>query len=432
MTPPVTCRPWNPVTRKKVVPKREAPHGLPLMCRPRWIRWVHSYAWRLTKMAPPRAVRKRNILHFERSPFPSHSSPFTIVTLEQISRNVISAVRLMPSTSYGLGQSALVARIAPYPASSVPKPTASPARKIHIPSFPQLSGVRGVSAGSIAECTEAALMSSPWARGRMASQQIHRDVEDRPEADDEVPEHRARLDGRRPALRVAATRGADERDAEPDQGAEDVPAVRRDQRAEGPHVGARGDGEHVPEQSHPLIALHEEEERAETRREGEPPHRPDLLPARQGANRRDHRDARREQHERVDTRHPDRQARLGGRGPERLAEPQHEQRRDERREEHGLTADQEQDREPEIVEGGPSLGRLALGPVTAAGRRRRQDRTVRPARDRPRGRRPDGDGGRHQRIPTRKATTTSPPMIRRSTRSVCRFRVPLVILCRRP
>src|SRR5256714_6350189 len=331
MTPPVTCRPWNPVTRKKVVPKREAPHGLPLMCRPRWIRWVHSYAWRLTKMAPPRAVRKRNILHFERSPFPSHSSPFTIVTLEQISRNVISAVRLMPSTSYGLGQSALVARIAPYPASSVPKPTASPARKIHIPSFPQLSGVRGASAGSIAECTEAALMSSPWARGRMASQQIHRDVEDRPEADDEVPEHRARLDGRRPALRVAATRGADERDAEPDQGAEDVQAVGPDQRVEGPTVGARGDGEPVPEQSHPLVALHEEEERAEARREGEPPRRPDLLPARQGADRRDHRDARREQHERVDTRHPDRQARLGGRGPERLAEAEPEQRRGDRR-----------------------------------------------------------------------------------------------------
>src|SRR5204862_8138266 len=102
-----------------------------------------------------------------------------------------------------------------------------------------------------------------------------------------------------------------------------------------------------------------------------------------------------------------------GRGPERLAEPQHEQRRDERREEHGLTADQEQDREPEVVEGGTSLGRLALGPVTAPGRRRRQDRTVRPARDRPRGRRLDGDGGGQQRIPTRKETTTSPRVMRR-------------------
>src|SRR5437867_3139296 len=204
------------------------------MCRPRSMRWVHSKACRLTKMAPPSAVKKRN--HFARSlsPFPNHSSAFTMVTLEQMSRNVMKAVRLMPSTSYGLGQSALVARMTPYPASKVPKPTASPARKIHIPSFPQLSGVRGVSAGSIAECIEAALMSSPWARGRMASQQIHRDVEDRPEADDEVPEHRARLDGRRPALRVAATRGADERDAEPDQGAEDVQAVGPDQRVEGP------------------------------------------------------------------------------------------------------------------------------------------------------------------------------------------------------
>ena len=42
-----------------------------------------------------------------RSPWLSHSSALTIVTLEQIRRNVITAVRLMPSVSYGFGQSAL-------------------------------------------------------------------------------------------------------------------------------------------------------------------------------------------------------------------------------------------------------------------------------------------------------------------------------------
>src|SRR5204863_252976 len=47
----------------------------------------------------------------------------------------------------------------------VPTPTASPARKTHIPSLPQLSGVSGDSAGSMA-CTDASLMSSPrWWRG---------------------------------------------------------------------------------------------------------------------------------------------------------------------------------------------------------------------------------------------------------------------------
>ncbi len=53
------------------------------------------------------------VLARERSPFPSHSSALTMVTLEQMSRNVMAAVRLMPSTSMGFGQSALVARMAP-------------------------------------------------------------------------------------------------------------------------------------------------------------------------------------------------------------------------------------------------------------------------------------------------------------------------------
>ena len=41
---------------------------------------------------------EENFLQRSRSPLPSHSSAFTIVTLEQISRNVMSAVRLIPST----------------------------------------------------------------------------------------------------------------------------------------------------------------------------------------------------------------------------------------------------------------------------------------------------------------------------------------------
>jgi len=46
-------------------------------------------------------------------PFLRLSSAFTMVTLEQIRRKVISAVSWMPSTSAGFGQSALPARMAP-------------------------------------------------------------------------------------------------------------------------------------------------------------------------------------------------------------------------------------------------------------------------------------------------------------------------------
>ena len=63
-------------------------------------------------------------------------------------RGVTPQGLLAPVTWFG--QSALPARNAPYEARSTPNPTASPARKTHIPSFPQLSGVRGDSAGSTA------------------------------------------------------------------------------------------------------------------------------------------------------------------------------------------------------------------------------------------------------------------------------------------
>src|SRR5581483_5132211 len=117
--------------------------------------------------------------------------------------------------------------MAPYPASSTPKPMASPARNSHIPSLPQLSGVSGFSAGSTAECTVAVwLMSSPCPEE--ASQQVHRYVEDRPQRHHEVPVERARPRRPAPAVGEAAARGEERHDPEPRDRADDVDAVRPD------------------------------------------------------------------------------------------------------------------------------------------------------------------------------------------------------------
>lgn len=78
------------------------------------------------------------------------SRALTIDRLLQINKNVMKAVSEMPSASEGLGQLVLLARIIAYPASKVPNDMASPERKSHIPVFPQLSGVNGVSAASTA------------------------------------------------------------------------------------------------------------------------------------------------------------------------------------------------------------------------------------------------------------------------------------------
>ena len=63
------------------------------------------------------AERREQEEHLARAPgppFSSHSSAFTIVTLEQISRNVISGGQLdAEDARAGLGQSPLAARRAP-------------------------------------------------------------------------------------------------------------------------------------------------------------------------------------------------------------------------------------------------------------------------------------------------------------------------------
>src|SRR5882724_1341372 len=125
---------------------------------------VHSTACIPRKMAPPRIVRPRNIFVLPLSPFFIADSAFTIVTLLQMRMKVMNAVVWIPRTFLGSGQFALEYLSAPYPASSPPKLIASAARKIHIPSFPQLSGVSGDSTGSTACSIVAAWLNSDSSR----------------------------------------------------------------------------------------------------------------------------------------------------------------------------------------------------------------------------------------------------------------------------
>src|SRR5262245_16858379 len=214
---------------KKLVPNSVAPQGLPKIQRPRSIRCVHSYAWRLTKMAPPSAVSRRNILARGRFEALSASSAFTIVTLEQIRRNVMRAVSWIPSTWAGFGQSTLPARIAPYAASSVPKPMASPARKIHIPSLPQLSGVRGDSAGSMAGGCRPVAASLTIRSPSVRSCEVDEHVQDGPEGHHEVPVDRTAVERHVPPGREPAPPREPEHRAEPDGRAEHVRRVDADQ-----------------------------------------------------------------------------------------------------------------------------------------------------------------------------------------------------------
>src|SRR2546426_5822486 len=81
-----------------------------------------------------------------------------------------------------------------------------------------------------------------------------------------MPEHRARLHRRRPAVPETAPGGEHERHREPDEGAEDVQGMSPDQRVERGTVRAGRDRQPVADQARPLIALDQEEERAEDRK----------------------------------------------------------------------------------------------------------------------------------------------------------------------
>src|SRR5215470_2486329 len=58
MSPPVTCRPWNPVGMKNT-----DPYPLEDRVSPSWINWRYSYPWPSTKYRP---IRKESTYHSRR------------------------------------------------------------------------------------------------------------------------------------------------------------------------------------------------------------------------------------------------------------------------------------------------------------------------------------------------------------------------------
>src|SRR5262249_14923941 len=99
---------------------------------------------------------------------------------------------------------------------------------------------------------------------------------------------------------------------------------------------------------------------------------------------------------------------------------------DKAAEEQRLAADQEQHRQPDVVEQRPPRPGLAVGAVPAArGGRWRRDVPVAAPRAL------NGESG-HQRIPTRNAETMSGPTIVNKIRKVWRVRASLVIPCQTP
>src|SRR5262245_59183812 len=336
---------------KKLAPNSVAPQGFPNTLRPRSIRCVHSKAWSPTKIAPPSAVRSKNIFARGRLEAWRASSDFTIVTLEQMRRNVIRAVSWMPSTEAGCGQSTLVARMAPYEASRTPKPTASPARKIHIPSLPQLSGVRGDSAGSTAGWCSAVAASLTIRSPSVRSYEVDEHVQDGPEGHDEVPVDGAAVQRHVALRREPPAAGEPQHPAEPGGRAEHVGAVHADQCVEGRAVDARRHPEPEADEARPLDALDEQEEDAEPPGPSEPAHEPCPIAGPDHPERPHERPARAEEDERVQRGQADGQSRLAQGRPHRRLQAKLEECDHEPSEEHDLPAEEHQHPQAGIREG---------------------------------------------------------------------------------
>src|SRR5258706_12935006 len=89
------------------------------------------------KMAPPKAVSKRNFWSPLTSPRRIAERAFTIVTLEQMRTKVLNAVSGTSSTEEGTGQSADPMRSAPYAHKRMPKVRASETKNNHMPTLPR-------------------------------------------------------------------------------------------------------------------------------------------------------------------------------------------------------------------------------------------------------------------------------------------------------
>src|SRR6185369_7739712 len=154
---------------------------------------------------------------------------------------------------------------------------ASPARKTHIPSLPQLSGVRGDSAGSTAGWCSAVAASLTIRSPSVRSYEVDEHVQHGPERDHEMPVDRAALEPDVPGRREPAPPGQPQHPTEPGDGAEHVDPVHADQRVEGGAVDPRRHPQAVVDEPRPLDALNEQEEDPQSPRPSEPAHERSLI-----------------------------------------------------------------------------------------------------------------------------------------------------------
>src|SRR5215469_5744069 len=139
MTPPITCRPCNPVMLRKVKLKAGTPHGLPASPAPSAIRCDHSYACRQTKIAPATAVADTNRTAAARCLRRIMKTESAINVLLKIRIAVITATSRMLKISARLGHAGALNRAAQRATRSPANVIASEARKSHIISLPQLT-----------------------------------------------------------------------------------------------------------------------------------------------------------------------------------------------------------------------------------------------------------------------------------------------------
>src|SRR5215471_11298873 len=99
MTPQRTWNPWNPVVVKNTEPNRLF-DGVKCSMNSRW--W-YSKTWTERKLAPIRQVATRNRFVLAMSPRWIAASASTIVTDEQMRRNVLKPVRGTFRTVEGTG-----------------------------------------------------------------------------------------------------------------------------------------------------------------------------------------------------------------------------------------------------------------------------------------------------------------------------------------
>lgn len=175
-----------------------------------------------------------------------------------------------------------------------------------------------------------------------ALHQVHQDVEDGPDEDDEEPEHVAQHDARVFFGGIDAGGGSYPEVEQEEDGGEYVEGVEPDDRVEHGAIQARCHTQTIIDQPDPFEPLHRKEDDAQHARDHQPPRQLAGRVLLHGAVRPVHGVAAYQQKHRVYARDPDGQPRLVWRRPVRHeTRPQPEQDEQQRHEEDELAGDEE-------------------------------------------------------------------------------------------